>query len=34
VVDPLPHLCAADLRRRRVLHEVEDGDSAAPREPW
>src|SRR5215211_7442802 len=33
VVDPLPHLGAADLRRRCVLHQVEDGYRAAPSEP-
>src|SRR5215211_7304133 len=33
VVDPLPDLGAADLRSRRVLHEVEDGDGAASCEP-
>src|ERR671921_649853 len=33
VVDPLPHLGAADLRRRRVLHQVEDGYRAASSEP-
>src|SRR5829696_574339 len=33
VVDPLPHLGAADLRRRRVLHQVEDRDRTSPREP-
>src|SRR5215216_5361483 len=33
VVDPLPHLGAADLRRRRILHQVEDGNRAAPSEP-
>src|SRR5918995_6137539 len=33
VVDPLPHLGAADLRGRRVLHQVEDGYRAASSEP-
>src|ERR671921_1164401 len=33
VVDPLPHLGAADLRGRRVFHQVEDGNGAASREP-
>src|SRR5215218_2982116 len=33
VVDPLPDLGTADLRSRRVLHEVEDGDGAASCEP-
>src|SRR5215218_4699800 len=33
VVDPLPHLGAADLRGRRVLHQVEDGNGPAPSEP-
>src|SRR5215203_4825417 len=33
VVDPLPHLGAADLRGRGVFHEVEDGDGAASGEP-
>src|SRR5215212_11094396 len=33
VVDPLPHLGAADLRGRRVLHEVDDGNRAASGEP-
>src|SRR5215218_10008573 len=33
VVDPLPHLSAADLRRGRVLHQVEDRDGTSPREP-
>src|SRR5215218_7507416 len=33
MVDPLPHLSAADLRRGRVLHQVEDRDGTSPREP-
>ena len=33
MVDPLPHLGAADLRGRRVFHQVEDGDGAASCEP-
>src|ERR671912_1679565 len=33
VVDPLPHLGAADLRGRRVLHQVEDGNGPTSREP-
>src|SRR5215218_5280618 len=33
VVDPLPHLGAADLRSRRVLHQVENGNGASSREP-
>src|SRR5215216_7936286 len=33
VVDPLPHLGAADLCRRRILHQVEDGNRAASSEP-
>src|SRR5215210_4970721 len=33
VVDPLPHLGAADLRRRRIFHEVEDGNGTTTGEP-
>src|SRR5665213_454140 len=33
LVDPLPDLCARDLRRRGVLHQVEDRDGAGAAQP-